>query len=391
MAKRRRFLFVTFDGGGNVPPALGLVRRLVRRGHEVRVLGPSALAERITDSGGIFRAFSRELDWGPPAPGVMAEENPNVAELLAIMCSLELAQDVIAEAETADVLVVDCMLPAALLAAERIEAPTVALVHTLYQWWAEGGPRDAALGGVPDPFGAAMLPLVNQTRAELGLQPLRADIRLMGQLMDRARLALAATLEQLDRPLAAPHPNLRYVGPVLDEESPSWEPPGHPLVLVSFSSTYMHQEDALRRTLEAAGSLDVQAVCTLGNALGGETLHAPANVVIHDWLPHSAVLPHAAAVVTHAGHSTVMAALAEGVPMICMPMGRDQNSNAERVAALGLGRTISKDATSAEIRAALHEVLSNESYRIAARRMAAVITGLGRGERAVIELEALHR
>ena len=160
-------------------------------------------------------------------------------------------------------------------------------------------------------------------------------------------------------------------------------------MLVSFSTTYMRQEEALRRALEALGNLDVHAVCTLGNAFGRETLHAPANVAIHDWLPHGAVLPHAAAVVTHAGHSTIMAALAEGVPLVCMPMGRDQHANAERVATLGLGRAISKDAPSAEIREALHEVLSNESYRNAARRMAAVITDLGRGERAVMELEAL--
>ncbi len=380
MAKNRRFLFVTFDGGGNVPPALGLVRRLVRRGHEVRVMGNSTLAARITDSGGIFRAFAPARDWGPLAPGVMFEdERDRIAKILAFMCSLELAQEVIAEAKTADVLVADCMLPAALVVGERIGAPTAALVHMPYQWWAETG------GSLL----AAMLPLVNRTSAELGLQPLRADTRLTGQLMDRATLALAATLEQFDRPLAAPHPNLRYVGPVLDEESPEWEPPGRPLVLVSFSSTYMRQEEALRRALEALGNLDVHGVCTLGNALGREALHAPANVAIHDWLPHSAILPHTAAVVTHAGHSTIMAALAEGVPLVCMPMGRDQHANAERVATLGLGRDISKDATSAEIREALHEVLSNESYRIEARRMAAVITDLGRGERAVMELEAL--
>ena len=211
----------------------------------------------------------------------------------------------------------------------------------------------------------------------------------MAQLMDGATLALAATLEQFDYPLAAQHPNLRYVGPVLDEESPSWEPPGLPLVLISFSSTYMRQEDALRRALEAAGSLKVRAVCTLGNAVRREAVHAPANVLILDWLPHGAILPHAAAVVTHGGHSTIMAALAYGVPLVCMPMGRDQNANAERIAALGAGRAISSDAPTAEIREALHDVLSNESYRNAARRMAALIADLGRGQVAVTELEAL--
>ena len=32
-------LFVTWDGGGNVPPALGIAAELQARGHAVRVLG----------------------------------------------------------------------------------------------------------------------------------------------------------------------------------------------------------------------------------------------------------------------------------------------------------------------------------------------------------------
>ena len=42
----RRFLFVLWEGGGNVPPILGLARRLVERGHTVRVAetGRAALA-----------------------------------------------------------------------------------------------------------------------------------------------------------------------------------------------------------------------------------------------------------------------------------------------------------------------------------------------------------
>jgi MGT family glycosyltransferase len=387
MSKLGRFLFVTMDGGGNLPPTFALVRRLVRRGHEVRVLAPAALAGRTTDSGRIFRTFARAREPAPLKPSATYEAN-QIAAWLAFFCSVELSRDVIVEAETADVLVADCMLPAGLVAGERKGVSTAALVHLPYQRWAEGEVSDAPLA-VPDPFGAAMLPLVNQTRVDLGLQPFRADLRLQTQLLDRATLALALTLEQFDYPLAAPHPNLSYVGPVLDQQSPSWEPSGHPLVLVSFSTTYMGQEDALRRALEAVGSLDVHGVCTLGNVLARDGVHAPANVVVHDWLPHGAVLPHAAAVVTHAGHSTVMAALADGVPLVCMPMGRDQYANAERVAALGAGRAISSDATPEEIRGALHDVLTNDSYRNAARRMAALIADLGRGERAVTELEAL--
>jgi hypothetical protein len=35
----KRFLFAHFEGGGNTPPVCSIVRRLVARGHEVRVLG----------------------------------------------------------------------------------------------------------------------------------------------------------------------------------------------------------------------------------------------------------------------------------------------------------------------------------------------------------------
>ena len=34
-----RFAFVTWDGGGNVPPAVGIAQELVLRGHEVVFLG----------------------------------------------------------------------------------------------------------------------------------------------------------------------------------------------------------------------------------------------------------------------------------------------------------------------------------------------------------------
>jgi UDP:flavonoid glycosyltransferase YjiC (YdhE family) len=114
-----------------------------------------------------------------------------------------------------------------------------------------------------------------------------------------------------------------------------------------------------------------------------------ANVLIYDWLPHETILPHAAAVVTHAGHSTVLAALAHGVPLVCMPMGRDQDTNAERVRTLGAGITLPPSAAPAEISAAIKNVLANPSYRDAAGRLAARVKELGRGERAVRELEGL--
>ena len=46
-----KFLFVLWEGGGNVPPQLGIARRLVERGHEVRVLTEPCLASAVAAAG----------------------------------------------------------------------------------------------------------------------------------------------------------------------------------------------------------------------------------------------------------------------------------------------------------------------------------------------------
>ena len=90
--------------------------------------------------------------------------------------------------------------------------------------------------------------------------------------------------------------------------------------------------------------------------------------------PHSRILPEASAVITHAGHGTVLKSLAAGVPLICIPMGRDQNDNTVRVLRLGAGIRLKQRSTSGQIAAAVSEILHNPQYTTAARRFAQVLT-----------------
>jgi MGT family glycosyltransferase len=160
-------------------------------------------------------------------------------------------------------------------------------------------------------------------------------------------------------------------------------------VLIGFSTTYQHQEVALQRTLDALSDMPVQVLVTLGPGIRRDDIRLPPNAVAEAWIPHGEMVPRCSIVVTHAGHGTIMAALAAGVPLLCMPMGRDQHENAARVEACGAGRSIAEESDAAAIRAAIADVLAEPSYRMAARRMAFVIRGYDGGRRAVAELEAL--
>jgi UDP:flavonoid glycosyltransferase YjiC (YdhE family) len=81
------------------------------------------------------------------------------------------------------------------------------------------------------------------------------------------------------------------------------------------------------------------------------------------------VLGHAALVVTHGGHGTVMKALAAGVPMVVLHHGRDQADNAARVTARGAGVAVKRTAKPATIARAARRVLNDPTYRAAAHRL----------------------
>jgi UDP:flavonoid glycosyltransferase YjiC (YdhE family) len=94
-------------------------------------------------------------------------------------------------------------------------------------------------------------------------------------------------------------------------------------------------------------------------------------VTVVPYQEHSALLPHVAAVVTHAGHGTLAAALAHGLPVVTIPnLAADQPALAARTAELGAGIQLDETAEPGDIRDAVLTVLQRSTYRDAARKLA---------------------
>jgi len=377
------------DGGGNLYPELALAGRLAGRGHEVRFLGHRAQRAAVEHAGFRFAPFRTAPDVGSAGPDTTPvkdwEVEPETA--FAALCdhfwfgpAAQFAADTTAEIgrEAVDALAVDYFLFGALAAAEKSGLPTAALWHTTF------GEFDVLNRG---------LTAFNSARAGIGLPPLASVF----EQFRRADRVLVLTSESFDfaiTPLDLPA-NVRHAGPQL----PGWDgaagtrarPAGgdrRPLVLVALSTTYQAQEALLARITAALGTLNVRGLVTTGPAVRPPA-NVPANVEARAWVPHAEVLPQASLMVTHAGLGTVMAALAYGVPMVCLPMGRDQDGNAERVAHLGAGRVLPASSTAAVIAAAVRAALADPGLAASARRQAAVIGADIAADRAVTELEAL--
>jgi len=234
----------------------------------------------------------------------------------------------------------------------------------------------------------------NETRRALGLEPLRHPF----DQLDRVTQHLVMTSEAFDFRPSVPTPRVIYAGAAL--EDPGWAEPWtspwrtddpRPLVLVGFSTTFQNQADVLSRVITALGALDVRAVVTAGPSIDLAALVSAPNVHVCASAPHSELLKQASAVVTHAGHGTVIRALAAGVPLVCLPMGRDQNENAARVGYHGAGVRLKPAATVDTIRHAVRTVLDTPGYRERARRLGEQIVRDAHESPAVTVLESLTR
>jgi UDP:flavonoid glycosyltransferase YjiC (YdhE family) len=93
--------------------------------------------------------------------------------------------------------------------------------------------------------------------------------------------------------------------------------------------------------------------------------------------------------ITHAGHGSVLRPLMADVPLLCLPMGRDQNDNAARVAHRGAGLTLPADARPETIAAAVRRLLDEPAFKSAAQALGSAIRADEAARDAAVVLEAL--
>jgi MGT family glycosyltransferase len=403
---------------GNAPPQLALTRELVERGHEVRVVAHSAARERIERTGAEFVAIRRwlpDLDMTHPETDPIrdweartslgAAKRMRDAPIAPLRDAARENVQMLGE-WSADVIVFDWLFIAAAVAAEHTRTPAVALVHCPYPLPVSGAPplfsglkpmggpigaaRDRLLNAITRRFSAAGLPTLNDVRAEHGLTPLNDwNDQLLG-----VRAIYVMTAPELDFSSKARLPaNVHYVGPAFEPYEKEWESlwPAEnvdPLVLISFSTSYMNQRALAQRVLDAVSGLRVRALLTAGPALDSGQLRIPENARSVAFLSHRTVLPHAALVITHAGWQTVNAALTEGVPLVCIPDGRDQPDNAARVVVAHAGVRVGKKSSSEKLRRVISQALQDQSIKQGARAMA---SALARSDGATVIADELER
>jgi UDP:flavonoid glycosyltransferase YjiC (YdhE family) len=365
----REVLFVTWDGGGNLPPALGIAGELRRRGQAVGFLGHARQRPEIEAAGFGFTPYAHARPWSSAEPAAGAS---GAARIVSMFTDSGPGTDLLQalDREPADAVVIDCMSLGALRAAETALLPRAVLVHTYYRYLTH-----------------------NWSRGPIGL-----IARLKGQnpvrLWESAALVLAATDPDLDPvgdrdlPATVQHPGVVQPAPL----RPALAPGRRPRVLVSLSTTFFpRQERALQTIINALGRLPVDAVVTSGPAIDPARLRAAPNTELHRYLPHAGIMPGTSVVICHGGHATTMRALVHGLPLVIMPMHPmlDQKMIGNSIAARGAAIVLSASAPEGRIAKAVMQLLSPGPHNEAAARIGAALRARDGASLAADHLSAL--
>lgn len=395
--------FISMPFVGHLNPMTSLARKLQSRGHEITFIGVPDVEPFARAADLEFEAFC-EHEF--PAGSIAKRYAPisKLHGLEAARRSVEKNASLFSAASK--------HLPKK-LAQTGVEALVIDVIHTFvelvplslempYAQVSTGLPLDSS-GSTP-PFFFSW-PHVDTTAArERNQEGLKAAgeifspvVQLAMSYAEKAGLTIdwndvTATASKLavitQTPREFDFPNIpwpdafHYTGPFHDNNGRQpvvfpWEKlTGRPLVYASMGTLVNGLPGIYTTILQALGQLsEIQVVLSTGQHVKPEALGTiPSSAIVVRTAPQIELLKRAALCITHAGLNTALEALAEGVPMVAIPIAYDQPGVAARIAYHGVGEFLDiANLSVARLRRLSQQVLENPQYREKARKFQTAI------------------
>jgi len=368
-------LLGAFGDPGHAFPMIALGRALRERGHEVTLQTWMRWREHVQAEGMRFE----------PAPEYQVF--PQGSEPLdfygAIVRAAEDTVPLVREVAP-DVLVSDILTLAPALAAELAQVRWATLVPHVFPYSEPDFPVYSLGARMPRSAAGRALWRLSAGAVRAGLERGRRELNVVRAQLGlpalahfhggiSRELALVATFPQLEYPRQWP-PWAHVVGPLM------WEPPADdvdvpagegPLVLIAPSTAQDPEQRMLAAALRALDGAGVRVLATYNRRLPPVPLHVPAGARIVEWVSYARTMPQCDLVVCHAGHGTLVRALASGCAVVACPAVGDMNENAARLDWAGAGVRLPRRFIGARaLRRAVERALGDPAIRSRARELA---------------------
>jgi UDP:flavonoid glycosyltransferase YjiC (YdhE family) len=385
---------ICFPGIGHLNPFTALGHALQERGHEVVFFGIADVESRVRAAGLEFSLIGSQ-DY---PPGTLRKLDERLGQLSGLgvfrftvervkntaVMVLRDAPEAIRKADV-DAMVIDQADMGGGSVADYLGLPFASVsvlppfirdnrVPPFFFGWPA---RYDLIGRLRNEFGIRLLSAIanplyritNGQRRAWGLKRFERREEALSPIVQITQLPRALEFDGCPQPAA-----LHYTGPFrFDKKRPPVDFPwnlldGRPLVYASLGTLQNGSKEAFQMIASGCANLGVQLVISLGGGLSGEGFqHLPGQPIVVKFAPQLELLKRASVVITHAGLNTVLESIAEGKPMVAIPIGNDQPGVAARVAAKGSGIVLSRRTlTPAKVEKAVRAVLHDDSYRQAA-------------------------
>ena len=390
---------------GHVSAYLPIARHLVARGDRVRFVTGSRFAEAVAATGATHVALPPESDFDDRMDvnsTYPERRSPRGAAAIAFDVETFFVRpgrgqyDTLTRAiatEPAQVVVAD---PTFIGAAHLVRLPARERPGVLV-----GSPLPLPLGSrdtAPYGMGLAPAPFLNSVRNRALQQLTDRLLRKANDLADRHHhdivgrpygrpimdwLPLADaiaqfTIAEFEYPRSDAPAHLHFVGPLLGHSVPTPEPDwwheldgSRPVVHVT-QGTIANKDfsQLVGPALEGLAGEDVLVVVSTGDRPLESLPTLPANARVARYLSYADLLPKTDAFVTNGGYGGVQLALRHGVPIVVTGGQEDKPEVGARVAWTGVGIRFKDVSPSPQaLRTAVRKVLTDGSYRRAARQM----------------------
>ena len=336
-----RILCFTIPEKGHLNPLLPTLMRLEERGHEVIVAAARDLTHLVRAAGLVGRTLTLDV---PPPPHFVTNgaafaqrlRDPSwlagwIEALLidAVPGQVPAIETVLAE-EDPDVVVLDPMLYAAVIACERRGQPWAGLSSSL-------NPVTPSSWQVP--LTDTLSALSSRRRSLFAAHDVDVPMFRVADAVSRW-LNVAFSVDAYTPRSAADAEDVFAVGAPFDDQDVGRRDRDQdfderrlaprPRLYVSFGSQAFFQPSLFRAVFGAAEQLGLQVIASIGDLIDDEgfVAAAPADAILCRSAPQLRVLPLVDVVVSHGGANSVVEALCAARPLVLLPLCNDQHLQA---------------------------------------------------------------
>jgi zeaxanthin glucosyltransferase len=403
------------DGTGHINTMYPLAKELQRRGHRITVFSSPITQEKAEAAGFNFRVIGAS-ELTPEKTAATFAKLGELSGKAAVKLLINLAvvragvsmRDTpeVSKKEGVEALLVDQFSLEGQTIAEYLKIPFISVCsalplnreNTIPPFLTSWKYNPSFLGRMRNQIGYSLLnrvgkpvrDIISEYRRKWNLQPYSSKDDYYSKL---------AIISQQPPEFDFPRQNLpqwfHFTGPYHDftarppVDFPFEKLSGKPLIYASMGTLQNRLQYAFQYIAEACADLDAQLVISLGGSSEAESLpNLPGNPLVVKFAPQLELLQKATLVITHAGLNTTLESLANGVPMVAIPVTNDQPGVASRIAWSGTGEMIPlKNLSVPKLREAVTRVLTQDSYKQNALRLQDAIRRAGGVSRAADVIE----